>query len=396
MCGRFVNLIGIVINFRKLTNQLTVIKNETVKEDEMKLKYGFFLSILLLLITGCASGPTSQAGWYPHIVQYDVVSQYGMIPRPDGAIIIDSRPRERVYDKGHIPGAISIPDTEFETMSDKLPADKASQLIFYCGGLKCMKSHKSAFKAEKMGYSNIKVYAEGYPDWKDNGGLLAVSVSHVKKLMDSETNMVLIDSRPKARKYDKGHIPGAISIPDKSFDQLSYKLPADRTTPLYFYCGGMKCKLSPSSAKKAVALGYNKVFIMPEGYPGWVSAYGKGDVYKAPEVKSGKDSGTISVVSFKQIFDSAPETFLMVDVRDPAQFKSGTFKGAINIPIEDLEKRSDELMTGQTVVFFCGHGGMAGEAYDMMKMFKPELKSYFLNAETTFLSDGSYKLVELE
>ena len=362
----------------------------------MKLKLGFFISILLLLITGCDSGPTPQAGWYPNIVQYDVVSQYGMVPRPAGAVIIDSRPRERKYDKGHIPGAVSIPDSKFDTMSDKLPADKNSQLIFYCGGLKCMLSHKSAFKAEKMGYINIKVYAEGYPDWKDNGGLVAVSITYVKKLMDSKSNMVLIDSRPKARKYDKGHIPGAISIPDMSFDKLSYKLPADKTTPLYFYCGGMKCKLSSNSAKKAIALGYTKVQMIPEGYPGWVKAYGKGDIYKAPEVKSGKDSGTISVASFKEIYGSAPETFLMVDVRDSGQFKSGTFKGAVNIPMDDLEKRMDELMTGQTVVFFCGSGGMAGEAYDMMQVFKPELKSYFLNAEINFLSDGNYTMVELD
>lgn len=358
----------------------------------MKLRYGFFLSILLLLVSGYANALTPEAGWYPKLVQYDVVSQYGMVPRPDGAVIVDSRPGERKYDKGHIPGAISIPDRQFDSMTDKLPADKNIQLIFYCGGLKCMKSHNSAFKAEKLGYTNIGVYADGYPDWKEKGGLIAVTIPYVKKLMDSKANMVVIDSRPKARKYDKGHIPGAISIPDREFDKMADQLPADKTTPLYFYCGGMKCKLSSKSATKAIKLGYTKVQIIPEGYPAWVEAYEN----KGPEIKPGNDSGTISVVSFKQIFDSAPETFLLVDVRDPAQFNSGTFKGAVNIPIDDLEKRSDELLTGQTVVFFCGSGGMAGEAYDMMKMFKPELKSYFLNAETTFLADGSYTIVELD
>lgn len=363
-----------------------------VTEDGMKLKLGFFLSILLLLTTGYADALTPQEGWYPQLVQYDVVSQYGKVPRPAGAVIVDSRPGERKYDKGHIPGAISIPDREFDTLADRLPADKSTQLIFYCGGVKCMKSHKSAFKAEKLGYTNIKVYSEGFPDWKEKGGLVAVSIAHVKKLMDKQANMVLIDSRPKARKYDKGHIPGAISIPDREFDSLTDKLPADKSTPLYFYCGGMKCKLSSKSAEKAIKLGYTKVQVIPEGYPAWVKAYEN----KVPEIKPGNDSGTISVVSFKEIFASAPETFLLVDVRDPAQFKSGTFKGAVNIPIDDLEKRSDELMTGKTVVFFCGSGGMAGEAYDMMKMFKPELKSYFLNAETTFLADGSYTIVELD
>jgi rhodanese-related sulfurtransferase len=38
----------------------------------------------------------------------------------------------------------------------------------------------------------------------------------------------VIDSRPKERKYDKGHIPGAISIPDLQFDKLVDRLPPTR------------------------------------------------------------------------------------------------------------------------------------------------------------------------
>ncbi len=361
----------------------------------MKLKLGIFLSLLALFIIGCASGPTPQPGWYPKIAQFDEVSKYAVIPKPDDVVIVDSRPGARKYDKGHIPAAINIPDSSFDKMTDKLPKNKSNLLIFYCGGLKCMLSHKSAFKAEKLGYTNVKVYAEGYPDWKAKGGVLSVSISHIKKMIDSKEKMVLIDSRPKKRKYDTGHIPGAISIPDMSFDKMTDKLPADKTTPLYFYCGGMKCKLSPNSAEKAMKLGYTKVHIVPEGYPGWKKAYGAGDVYKAPVIKAGND-GTIKVASFKQIFKDAPETLLMVDVRDPEEFAKGSFKGAINMPINDLEKRMDELPADRTIVFFCGTGGRAGEAFDMLQMFKPKLKSYFLNAEITFLADGGFTMVELK
>jgi rhodanese-related sulfurtransferase len=50
--------------------------------------------------------------------------------------------------------------------------------------------------------------------------------------------MMLIDSRPKKNKYDKGFIPSAISLPDSKFDELKGKLPRDENTPLVFYCGG--------------------------------------------------------------------------------------------------------------------------------------------------------------
>jgi rhodanese-related sulfurtransferase len=82
------------------------------------------------------------------------------------------------------------------------------------------------------------VFADGFPAWmKLPGSYAAVEVSYVAKQM--ETNqMVLVDSRPKKPKFDKGHIPSAISLPDSQFDKLKGKLPSDLNTPLVFYCGG--------------------------------------------------------------------------------------------------------------------------------------------------------------
>jgi rhodanese-related sulfurtransferase len=50
------------------------------------------------------------------------------------AVVIDARPKKAKYDKGYIPSAISIPDSEFDKLKGKLPADKNTLLIFYCGG----------------------------------------------------------------------------------------------------------------------------------------------------------------------------------------------------------------------------------------------------------------------
>ena len=50
------------------------------------------------------------------------------------AVVVDARPKKANYDKGYIPTAISIPDSEFDKLAGKLPADKNTLLIFYCGG----------------------------------------------------------------------------------------------------------------------------------------------------------------------------------------------------------------------------------------------------------------------
>jgi rhodanese-related sulfurtransferase len=52
----------------------------------------------------------------------------------EGVMLIDARPKRAKYDKGHIPMAVSIPDSQFAKMTDKLPKDKTALLIFYCGG----------------------------------------------------------------------------------------------------------------------------------------------------------------------------------------------------------------------------------------------------------------------
>ena len=54
---------------------------------------------------------------------------------PTDAMIIDSRPKQPRYDVGHIPTAISLPDSQFDNLAaDVLPKNKDALLVFYCGG----------------------------------------------------------------------------------------------------------------------------------------------------------------------------------------------------------------------------------------------------------------------
>jgi len=339
-------------------------------------------------------------GWYKNIVDTNVVKDYAQIPPRKDVMIIDSRPAARRYDNGHIPGAVNIPDSQFEKLKDRLPEDKNKLLIFYCGGLDCMLSHDSAKKAEALGYTNIKVYAEGEPEWSRQGLPLSVSTAFVKKLIDDKEKFMLIDARPK-RVFDKGAIPGAINIPDSESERHNDKLPADKATPLIYYCGGLECVLSDKSADKARKLGYFSVRTYAEGYPAWEKAYpsaiavaGAAPAAKAVDIQPGKDKGTISAASFDKIFSESPSSALFVDVRDTKEFGAGTIRGAISMPINQLEKRVDELPLNKPVLFFCGTGGRAGEAYDTVKLIKPEVTAYFLDADVQFNGDGSYRITK--
>jgi rhodanese-related sulfurtransferase len=63
-------------------------------------------------------------------------------------------------------------------------------------------------------------------------------VGEIKSLLEAEAPVMVYDSRPKRPKYDKGHIPGAVSLPDSKFEEYKGLLPQDKSIPLVFYCGG--------------------------------------------------------------------------------------------------------------------------------------------------------------
>jgi rhodanese-related sulfurtransferase len=350
-----------------------------------------------------AAAVQAKEGWYKNLVDFDYMKGQVEIPPKAGVTLVDARPAARKYDLGHIPGAISIPDSQFEKMTDKLPADKAALLIFYCEGPECMLSHKSAFKAEKLGYTNIKVYPNGFPEWAAKGMNVAVSAAFIKKQIDEKTNAVLIDARP-ARVFAKGSIPTAINIPETQFDKEAGKLPADKATPLIFFCGGLQCVLSDKAAAKAKALGYSNIMTYPEGYPEWEKLHGTpvaAPVEAVPaataakpaaSLEPGKEKGSATPASFEKVMKESPDAILVVDVRDEKEFKKGAIKGSINIPIDQLEKKMDTLPKGKPIVFVCGTGGRSGEAHDSVKLLRGDLQPWFIDAEMTFNADGTFAI----
>jgi len=213
----------------------------------------------------------------------------------------------------------------------------------------------------------------------------------MKAQVDKGADMVIVDARPKRKKYDKGHLPGAISIPDTQFDKYKDQLPEDKSKLLVFYCGGLKCKLSHKSAAKAIDMGHTNVKVFATGYPSWKAYVGKDGA--GATVKAGAEEGSIDVEAFKKIVNNNPDSIYLVDVRDADEFAAGSFKTAVNIPVENLEAKVNTLPADRPIVFVCSTGARSGESYYMLQDLRPELKKvYYLEAEVTFKKDGSYTI----
>jgi phage shock protein E len=59
---------------------------------------------------------------------------------------------------------------------------------------------------------------------------------------------------------------------------------------------------------------------------------------------------------------------LVIDVRRPDEFKKGHADGSINIPLQEMENRLDEIKKiNQPIILVCGGGTRHVKAFDLLK-----------------------------
>jgi len=209
--------------------------------------------------------------WYSKLVDIDFVRPYAVLPRRDDALLIDARDTEKRFDAGHIPGAINLPAKRFDELAPRLlPGDKNKLIIFYCDGIECKLSHMAADDAEDLGYTNIRVYPGGFPEWFKLGNLVVVGARHLKAMIAAGEIGMVLDVRDRASAYEHGHVPSAISLPAEQFaSRAAAVLPADKTTPLLFYCDEADAHLSHAVARQAADQGNRRVMVPDGGSPAW-------------------------------------------------------------------------------------------------------------------------------
>lgn len=289
-------------------------------------------------------------------------------------VLIDSRPAPR-YHEGHIPTAISIPETVLkETGAASLPGDAKlnnTQLIFYCGGPTCGMSPNSAAMAKNMGYTNLHVMLEGAPGWKKAGKSMTASEKFVQT-----GNIVLIDLRSK-EEYEAGHIPKAHNIPMASLAAKEDGFPIKAPTVVYAN-SFVEAQKGYNMIKK---WGAKTISIWPGGEKSWAAKGNKLATGPTPAAitwvrQMGK--GEVGVAEFKKAMDGSTNQVIL-DVRTKDEVQGGAFKNSISIPLDEIEKRVGELPKGKEMLIHCTTGARAEMAKNALD--KAGIKSRFLIAD---------------
>lgn len=101
------------------------------------------------------------------------------------------------------------------------------------------------------------------------GGTTKISAEELINLAETEPKLIIIDSRQVSDRT-KGFIEGSISLPDTgtTAESLAGHIPS-KSTPVVFYCNGIKCGRSVTAAKIAVAAGYTRIYWFRGGWVEW-------------------------------------------------------------------------------------------------------------------------------
>jgi len=181
------------------------------------------------------------------------------------ALFIDARPYGK-FAGSTIVGSLGVPDTKFDNYAKFMPHDKKAPIVTYCGGYACGKSHNVAKRLVDMGYTNVKVYAAGFPAWKKakypvTGGAKKATPSKkaeavtqkglikagsdtgtvdgkwfIKNYKSFPKSVTLVDVRDP-EDYASGTLPGAINIFTEKMTPLAISQAIPQTGHVIFFCG---------------------------------------------------------------------------------------------------------------------------------------------------------------
>jgi rhodanese-related sulfurtransferase len=118
---------------------------------------------LLTLIVSLLAAANVFAGEFPDISVADLKKAIA----DKKAVVIDVNGSDS-WKAGHVPTALDFEAVK-ESLKDKLPADKSTLVVAYCGGPRCNAYTAAANAAKELGYTNVKHLSAGISGWKKAG-----------------------------------------------------------------------------------------------------------------------------------------------------------------------------------------------------------------------------------
>lgn len=337
----------------------------------------------------------------PPGIEIDIREMVSILTGNEPYTLVDTRPRGPFL-SGTIPSSMNsftrVDEAEFVAT---LPEDKDRLLVFYCGGSTCPYTGEAVEMAQKAGYTNIKGYQGGIPDWRRAQMPLHAAPNWVADRLNP--GHVIIDTRNPVDSA-LGHLPGAVAMPAANFEALTERfiredrepmLPrvSDRRAPIILYSDQHYSDDVLIAFRELTSWGYGRVAILRDGFEGWAGAglpVERDQVAYAINYKRQLLPGEISPQDFAAT-DLTRDDLIVLDVRSDQEVAEGMIGVAVHIPLEKVEESLDRLDKNKEIIAVCATGIRAEMVYRVLNGAGYNVR--FLNEHIEVAEDGSVRVL---
>jgi rhodanese-related sulfurtransferase len=291
--------------------------------------------------------------------------------------LLDVR-EERIFSESHLLFARSAPLSRLELRMARLVPRRTTRIVLVDAddGL----STRAAVVLAAAGYGDLHILAGGIAAWEAAGYELfsgvnvpskafgefveheshtpSVSAQELHDLIQSGTDMVVLDSRPYDE-YSKVSIPTSVDVPGAELVLRVHDIAPKPETLVVVNCAGRTRSII--GAQSLINAGVpNKVVALRNGTMGWSLAgftpdSGKDNRAPAPtpdglawakaaadEVARKLDICSIDESTLARLRADEARTLYLFDVRDPAEYAAGHIAGALSAPGGQLVQATDQ------------------------------------------------------
>lgn len=167
-----------------------------------------------------------------------------------------------------------------------------------------------------------------------------------QKLLNKE-RLTLVDVRGQAD-FESEHIPGSLSV---STGALPSFAPEDGSTVIIIYSA--RDENTRSTTEAILRQKSYPVFMLGGGIESWKRTGNQ--LISQGDPSSFLDQSKVTYVSVAELiqaYANPPSNLLILDVQAPQAYERAHLRGAVHIPLKELEKRAGELPAGSNIIVY--------------------------------------------
>ncbi|MDF2532292.1 MAG: CoA-disulfide reductase [Clostridia bacterium] len=200
----------------------------------------------------------------------------------------------------------------------------------------------------------------------------ALTVSEIDTYLEGK-EALWIDARDVFA-FEKSHIEGAVNIPLEILLSKLNEIPQNKLIFVYDQTG----KKGHQTLRTLAGAAFTNVFNVSGGFAS-LSSYVRAVTPKnfrlelpAPVPKKIGEKNIVEKKTFSTAEIKKEETNepLIVDVRNTGEFAYGAYPGAINIPLDEIQSRVEELgKKDRKIILYCASGARSAYALQVLKVY---------------------------